>query len=276
MRTCTFCMCAPTKRMRAHLLQHSWRAQGQLAFQTGKLQRAGDLTKWLLEVVPCTAEDAAAGASGEACEMRRQAAAMQAYVVAGMESRGSSMVDTPRQSLQLLQAYQCNHLLPRLEKLEASYNSYFDTKNTRAKREQVRALQHASNMQALSVLPAAAEQQSLLLPPSLRQALEEMLDNYVSMLEVFKQERDRLDKDAASTQRTLRELGGQREHLWRALRVSAGSCCCMHQRPLSGAHTTSTCRRRKRSFRVRLRSTWQTRTGGRSAWCSTCSAPHSR
>jgi hypothetical protein len=77
--------------------------QGLIAFQTNDTERAGRLSNWVLEVVPCSASDAAKGVQSEACEQRRQATAIQQYVAAGMASRGSSMVLTPRQSLQLLQ-----------------------------------------------------------------------------------------------------------------------------------------------------------------------------
>jgi hypothetical protein len=77
--------------------------QGLLAFQTNNTEKAGRLTKWVLEVVPYSQSDAVKGVQTAACEQRRQASAMQQYVAAGMASRGSSMVLTPRQSLQLLQ-----------------------------------------------------------------------------------------------------------------------------------------------------------------------------
>jgi hypothetical protein len=52
------------------------------------------------------------------------------------------------------------------------------------------------------------------------QALDATLQNYVSMLEVFKEERAQLLKDINSNERTASDLRSQRDIAWDSLRVS--------------------------------------------------------
>jgi len=91
-----------------------------LAFQSQDFVTAGALVKWLIEVTPCDASSASAD-DVTRCSIRSQAAAINRYVVSGMVSRGSSLVLTPRSSLQLIQVYVCRQLLPQFAALEQQY-----------------------------------------------------------------------------------------------------------------------------------------------------------
>ncbi|KAF8064571.1 hypothetical protein HT031_003371 [Scenedesmus sp. PABB004] len=132
--------------------------QGLIAFQTNDYDRAGNLTK--------------ARAWGRA---RRRACARA-------PRRGGSHAHA-------CGAYMCVELLPRLQKLEASFDKFYNTESARADRER---------------------------------ALEATLDNYEGALVAFKGERAQLARDIDSTRRTIRDLGAQRAAAYAVLQARRG------------------------------------------------------
>ncbi|KAF8061072.1 hypothetical protein HT031_004532 [Scenedesmus sp. PABB004] len=169
---------APAFRAAANLDQLSMMLnKGTLAFQSGDYGLAGRLTKWVYETAPCF--DANPDAStAPACVMQKQARDISAFVVYGMGSRGSSLVLTPRSSLQLIQSYMCLQLLPSLERLEVEYTKVYDT-----------------------TLPVADRER----------ALRSALDQYEQFTSGGAGQRKQLEGDIASTEKTVASLFKQRE-----------------------------------------------------------------